>query len=736
MSIRPSIMLQKNRIINYLGHYEMQKHLVRNILFVCFQLFLLVCALYIGREWSETYGIIPKFLFRLPEQSITPAIFSQVLNIFIVFGAIFYSLAALKLGPVNFNNVRRTIQELFTTLLSFTFCTLYIFFATSLPFSPDHFVGTGLVYFLLLICAQFMAYFFGKKQILATSWLGLLKAIGVNLLKTVSSLGGILILLFAASPLILMKAYISNRDVANIVTQIRLSLTQETYEGWLLINAVPDLTFRQPIMAQFSPNNDNIVFVLERHGRLYKVNYAPDGKKTLVLDFSSRVGEVDMENGALGFDLHPEFGQNGSENSGYVYVYYTDYNNIVDKQQTNRLARFNLDKDTLEARLASEAPLVEFKRQSDGYHNGGAVEFGPDSFLYLAVGESSNRKAHQKINHKLNGGIFRIDVDKRGGNISHPIRRQAVDSVTQGYFIPSDNPFVGQKDALEEFWALGLRNPFRFSFDAKTNKIWAGDVGSTRFEEINIIEKGGNYQFPYVEGVTAGKGSKPEQYIGVETGPAYFYEHTAYERSIIGGLVYRDDKNPELTGKYIYMDNYSGKIYTLNADDERLTDPETLTRSEQVAQRGITSLIAAPGGDILITTLGRSEDQSGRLLKLVPSSEKAMAQMDKQQTEMSSHSHSPETVDIKKLYNVNCARCHGIGGMGDGPDKEHLETLLPDFTLPDFHEARPDDILFKVIKNGGEAEGLSFEMPPWDGILEDGEVREIIKYLRSLKKTE
>lgn len=714
----------------------MQKHFIKNISLVLFQLLLLIIALYIGKEWSNSYRVIPRFLFKLPGQEISHDVFMQILNVFIVFGFIFYSLAALKLGPVTFERTKRTIQELFTTLFFFTVCTLYIFFATEMPFSPGHFAGTGIVYFLFLISAQFLFDFFGKTRSSAKSWLVRLKDLGANLLKTTISLGGILVILFAGSPLILMKAFTTNRDVANIVTQIRLSLTQKKYEGWLLVNSHPKLTFRQPIMSQFPQNNGDIIYVLERHGRLYKVNYASDGEKTLVLDFSSRVGEVDMENGALGFDLHPEFGQSSSENRGYVYIYYTDFTNVTAKQQTNRLARFNLNKITLDERLTSEYPLIEYKRSSDGYHNGGSVEFGPDSFLYLAFGESSNKKAHQKINVKLNGGIFRIDVDKRGGDISHPIRQQPEDSITQGYFIPSDNPFVGQDGALEEFWALGLRNPFRISFDSKTHKLWAGDVGSARFEEVNIIEPGANYQFPYIEGVTQIEALKPAPFIGVEKGPAYFYEHTAYERSVIGGLVYRHDKHPDLSGKYLYMDNYSGKIYTLNADDEILDNPQTLTRSEQVAQRGITSMIAAPNGDILITTLGRSQDQSGRLLKLVPSSKSTLAQVETQQASMNEHSHNHDVVDVKKIYNINCARCHGTSGTGDGPDKEYLETPLPDFTSTKFHATRPDDNMFTIIKNGGETEGLSYEMPPWEGILEDNEIREIIKYLRSLENTE
>jgi len=712
----------------------MKKDYLKNILFVVIQLFLLICALYLGKEWSNGYNIIPKFLFTLPSVTVADTTFLGVIKIFIVFGVIFYSLSALKFGPVNFSNPRRTIQELFTTLLAFTFCTLYIFFATDLPFSPDFFAGTGLVYFGLLVFTQFVFEFLGKKTSAVKSALLLMKGLGLNLIRTTFSIGGILVIIFAMSPLILMKAYTSNRDVANVVTQIRLALNQESYEGWLLVNALPDMTFRQPIMAQFSPDNNSIIYILERHGRLYKVNYDVAGEKTLVLDFSNRVGEVEMENGALGFDLHPQFDLEKSGHNAYVYIFYTDYTDVAGGDQTNRLSRFNLADNTPEERLSSEYPLIEFKRLNDGYHNGGSVEFGPDGFLYIALGESSNSKSHQKIDYKLHGGILRIDVDQQGGDISHPIVRQAEDTLSQGYFIPSDNPFAGQENALEEFWALGLRNPFRISFDPKTEKIWAGDVGSTKFEEINIIEKGGNYQFPYVEGVTPGKTGKPENFIGQEKGPAYFYGHTAYERSIIGGIVYRDGKNSELTGKYLYMDNYSGRIYSLAADAPVLADPITLTRSEQVAQRGVTSMISAPNGDILLTTLGRAEDQSGRLMKLTPSSQMAMAALEKQQAEQPPQADETARIAPIKLYNVHCARCHGTGGMGDGPDKEYLESLLPDFTNGEFIDARSDAFWFNVIKNGGEAESLSYEMPLWEGILDDKEIQEMIQLLRNFKE--
>src|SRR5262249_22452907 len=158
-----------------------------------------------------------------------------------------------------------------------------------------------------------------------------------------------------------------------------------------------------------------------------------------------------------------EFGRDGSSNKSFVYAYYTDA--TVPNQQTNRLVRFDLSLPTVEARGASETPLIEFKRNPDGFHNAGDLEFGADNFLYFSIGEAEDRANHQRIDMNPVGGIFRIDVDMKGGSISHPIPRQPKDGKSANYFIPNDNPFVGVPNALEEYWALGLRNPFRFSFD-------------------------------------------------------------------------------------------------------------------------------------------------------------------------------------------------------------------------------------------------------------------------------
>lgn len=712
------------------------KNIFKAFCYISIQFLILLLALLLGNVWSENYNIIPRFLFRLPATPLTDEVFRQTLETLLTIGLIFYIISTAFFSSVNFRNYRRTMKELYTTLTSFTFSMLYIFFATDLLFSPNYFAASGILYFfLLLIAQQIFDLIYGTLDTFS-SLMNNLKLQFFQLFKVSFSLGGIIILVFACSPLLLMKAYTTNRDVANYVTKIRLALTQEKYENWVLVNSIPDITFAQPIMAQFDPNNDDYVYILERHGRLYKVNFKDKKDKVLVLDFSIKVGEVDMENGALGFDLHPEFGTSQSENTGYVYIYYTDFSDVTGDQQTNRLSRFDLNLNSVEESNLSEYPLIEFSRLSDGYHNGGSVEFGPDSFLYIAFGEASNNSVHQTIDKKLHGGIFRIDVNKAGGEISHEPPRQAQDTVSQGYYIPNDNPFVGQNNALEEFWALGLRNPFRISFDSETDKLWLGDVGSTRFEEINIIEKGGNYQFPYIEGFTPTDRRKPTDLIGTEFKPKFFYEHTAYERSIIGGVVYRQNNYPALKNNYIYMDNYSGRIYAIEADHEILENPITLTRSEQVAQRGITSIITSPEGEILATSLGHSQIPTGRLLKLVPATEETLdlKQLELLKDEASTIEVASMPIDIAKVYNVNCARCHGVGGIGDGPDSELLETQVPDFTSSEFQSTRTIEDLDLAIRQGGEAVGLSYEMPPWEGFLTENELVEIIDYLRTFQE--
>src|SRR5262249_13768173 len=189
-----------------------------------------------------------------------------------------------------------------------------------------------------------------------------------SLLRLLASPAVVAGLLFAFCPVIIAKAFTPSRDFANFVTRVRMMSSSPGTLKYQLTSAFPGVVFLQPIDIQFPPDKSPFIYVLERRGKLWRMG-SDGGNRELLLDFSSRVGIPEVENGALGFALHPEFGRDGSPNRSFVYAYYTDA--TVPNQQTNRLVRFDLSPPTVEARSASETPLIEFKRNPDGFHNAG-----------------------------------------------------------------------------------------------------------------------------------------------------------------------------------------------------------------------------------------------------------------------------------------------------------------------------------------------------------------------------
>jgi uncharacterized repeat protein (TIGR03806 family) len=296
-------------------------------------------------------------------------------------------------------------------------------------------------------------------------------------------------------------------------------------------------------------------FVLQRTGKVLQI----DGTTAReVLNISSAVAVI-SEGGALGMDLHPSFGD-GSGPTPYAFIWYNAFGQPKNKQ---RLSRFTWSAAGKSFDPASELVLVE-EEEEHAEHNAGRVQFGPDGFLYFGNGDDINEANHQRLDRALFAGIFRIDVDARGGAVSHPPPRQPEGGHTQGYFIPNDNPFVGAPNALEEFFALGFRNPFGFSFDRKTGALWAADVGDTWREEVDLVVAGGNYQWPYREGDII-RGTTPPT-IGTSRPPKYSYSHAEMGdlSAVLGGFVYRGTELPELAGKYIYTDWPSCRMWALD----------------------------------------------------------------------------------------------------------------------------------------------------------------------------
>ena len=338
-------------------------------------------------------------------------------------------------------------------------------------------------------------------------------------------------------------------------------------------NAFPNLHFTDPTSITPLPDGSRQLLVTERPGRIHMFHNSPDvTETTLFLDITDRVIDVRNmgEDGLSSIALHPEFAVPDSPHRGKFFVHYTS---MIDGVRAIHISMFRVPEDSNVADPASEVVLIHQPDQNPS-HNGGSVLFGPDRLLYVTIGDDDVRHPNphaQHIDRDLFSGVLRIDVDCQGGEVSHAPPRQPNTGRTADYFIPNDNPFVGMPNALEEFYAIGFRNPWRASFDRKSDKLWVSDVGERRREEVSIVENGSNCGWAYVEGTVRSNShdraalDKSEPYLGKETWPVYEYERSALDRCIIGGFVYRGAQFPELLGKYVYADS-SGRLYAIALD--------------------------------------------------------------------------------------------------------------------------------------------------------------------------
>lgn len=352
--------------------------------------------------------------------------------------------------------------------------------------------------------------------------------------------------------------------------------------NWSTVVAFPNLTFLNPVGLLPMPGTNNLV-VWEREGRVYWFeNNSATTTKTLVLDVSSVCQGWD-DSGLLGLAFHPQF-----EANRFVFIWYNHTRpgaSVVGNANTrpnsgqdtvNRLSRFTLDANGV-AVPGSEVVFID-QNDSSVWHNGGGMFFHPQNgFLYITNGDDNSGANNQRINTSLFSGVLRIDVDKRGGSISHAPTKRAANEVSPNwpqYFIPNDNPFVGVPDALEEFYAIALRSPHRMTIDPPTGRIFIGDVGGGSREEISVIEPndppGLNFQWDRIEGYN---GDLTGTYIGVSKRPIIDYPHGSDGAAIIGGYVYRGTAFPELVGKYIFGDNISNRIWILDESTHTATTP-------------------------------------------------------------------------------------------------------------------------------------------------------------------
>lgn len=315
-------------------------------------------------------------------------------------------------------------------------------------------------------------------------------------------------------------------------------------------NAFPNLSFQDPVGIHAPNDGTNRLFVVEQEGRIKVFNNDTNTSDwDMFLDITNLVDQDGgyTEEGLLGLAFHPNFTDNG-----YFYVNYTEHN-----PRRNVIARYTVNSNNPNQANYNSSQIILEVGQPYTNHNGGQMEFGPnDGYLYISFGDGGSAGdplGHGQNTTTLLGTLIRIDVDNPSNGLN--------------YSIPSDNPFVDVIGPRPEIYAYGLRNMWRFSFDLETGLLWGADVGQYEYEEINIIESGGNYGWNIMEGTSCYDSPSCNE-DGLEL-PIWEYElYVNGVCSITGGYVYRGPTLWNLTGKYIYGDWCTGDIWALEYSED------------------------------------------------------------------------------------------------------------------------------------------------------------------------
>ncbi len=306
--------------------------------------------------------------------------------------------------------------------------------------------------------------------------------------------------------------------------------------------AFPSLTFNNPISIHQPPGDGTRWFLIEKGGRVLMFpNDDAAATVSVSADFSSMVDDTG-EGGLLGVAFQPSF-----SGSGNVYFYYTETGPGPSTPLVSSLVRYTINiSGIIETGSGNVILSVD---QPETNHNGGDIKFGPDGYLYIALGDGGgvgDPNGNGQDTTTLLGSMLRIDVD--GGS---------------PYAIPAGNVFASSSTDMPEIYAWGLRNPWRFSFDELTGDLWAGDVGQGAWEEIDLVVSGGNYGWNIEEGDHCF--SPP---VGCDdTGlidPVFEYGRTEGQ-SVTGGYVYRGSSMPAFQGHYLFADWGSGDIWGFDA---------------------------------------------------------------------------------------------------------------------------------------------------------------------------
>lgn len=425
-------------------------------------------------------------------------------------------------------------------------------------------------------------------------------------MKTTSAIFGFILLVLSTAPLMAQLTRQEN-------TTLNFPSSLPTFSNFTFTNAFPSMSFTAPVAIVSPPGETDRLFVLEQSGTIQVItNLSTTPSRSVFLDISSQV-QFSGEQGLLGLAFHPQYLSNG-----YFYVFY-----VTTGTRYNRISRFSVSTgNSNQGDPNSELVLISQYDDSSN-HNGGDLHFGPDGYLYASLGDegggNDSRNNSQKIDQDFFAGIIRIDVDRKPGSLEPNTHSDGIggtaiprDSGIARYSIPPDNPFVGattfngqaisNSSALrEEFWAVGLRNPWRMSFDIPTGRLFVGDVGQDSREEVDLVVKGGNYGWAYREGTIQrpNSGTPPVGFTHIN--PIFEYTHGADPvgsgaQTVVGGIVYRSPQFAQLFGKYLLGDLYDGVIWALTETSPGIWSSEIIANDPGVVAFGVNPAT----GDVLI----------------------------------------------------------------------------------------------------------------------------------------
>ncbi len=335
---------------------------------------------------------------------------------------------------------------------------------------------------------------------------------------------------------------------------------------------ISGLTFT--VFVTNAKDGSNRLFIIQKAGTILIV---PPGASaplpTPFLNITSRVRSTEIERGLLGLAFHPNYASNGR-----FFVYYTRVGDF-----SIQIAEYHVSAADPNVADPTETILLTIPHPTNSNHNGGTVAFGIDGYLYAGTGDGGSAndppKNAQNIQVLL-GKILRIDVNN------------VAPSQVPPYNIPPDNPYVGATDPLvkKEIFAIGMRNPYRFSFDngrqrgsQVRHRLWVADVGQGSNEEVDLVLKGQNNGWRAYEGFTC-TGLNPELCAGgatpiLHSPPIFQYSHTGGRCSITGGHVYRGSQGVFPRGNYIYGDYCTGEIFMWDGINQTLLIDTALNNS-------------------------------------------------------------------------------------------------------------------------------------------------------------